>query len=292
MKPENPEPLWREVVGDTEPWRRGRVFLVALAIWTLLTQLVLLGSMLLLGRIDVLLAVALGALAWWLCFYFIWIGVHWVRWLSAALSGLIAFANLIWGVLYAMPIRLVDGVIGLPIAAYLGLAPSVYFFALRQKTRVRWQQSLAVAAVFALLLLSFGTAVFTLAVYKGHLEKRAHEFANRTFRRVFVDGDTEFLKNNATARLMQQEGWDRLSRFMADRYMQMGVARDIKPARGRLRFWFQLPATLGSEGRMTAYAMADHGAVRLDVLIGEADGQWQIDQIVWRYVDPASVPRD
>ena len=292
MKPDEPEPLWREVVGDTEPWRRGRIFLVALAIWTLLTQLLLMGSMLLIGRVETLLAIALGALVWWLCFYFIWIGVHWVRWVSAGLSGLVAFANLVWGIVYGMPVRLVDGIVGLPIAAYLGLAPSVYFFARRQKETVRWKESLAVAAVFTLLLVSFGTGIFSLAVYKGHLERRAHEFADRTFRRVFVDGDTEFLKKHATARLMQEGGWDRLSRFMADRYMQLGVARDIKPARGRLRFWFELPATIGTEGQMSAYAMTEGGPVRLDARIGEAGGKWQIDGIVWRYVDPAYVPRD
>ena len=292
MKPEEPEPLWRDVVGDTEPWRRGRVFLVALGIWTLLTQLLLVGSAIFVGRVEVVLAAGAGALVWWLLFYCIWVGVHWVRWLSAFLSGFVAFANLIWGILYGNPIRLIDGALGLPIAAYLGLAPSVYFFALRQKETVRWKESLAVAAVFALLLVSFGTGLVTLARYKSHLETRAHAFADRTFRRVFVDGDSEFLKNHATARLMQEEGWDRLSLFMADRYMKLGVASEIRPARGPLRFWFRFPSTLLSEGQMSAFAMSEHGPVRFDARVGRASGDWEIDAIWWRFVDPAAVPRD
>ena len=292
MKVDEPEPLWRDVVGDTEPWRRGRIFLVALAIWTALTQLLLIGSQILVGRIEVVLAAGFGALVWWLLFYFIWIGVHWVRWLSAGLGALLGFANLIWGILYGNPLRLIDGIVGLPIAAYLGLAPAVYFFAIRQKETVRWKESLVVAAVFALLLVSFGTGLVTLAGYKSHLETRAHAFADRAFRRVFVDGDAEFLKNNVTARVMQQEGWDRLSWFMADRHMKLGVATDISPARGRVRFWFRFPSTIVSEGRMSAYAASEHGPVRFDAHVGHVGGEWQIDSIWWRFVDPAVVPRD
>lgn len=290
MTTEQPEPLWREVVGDTEPWRRGRLFLALMAIWTFASHLLLIGSQILVGRLDVLLAAAIGALVWWLLFYFIWIGVHWVRWLSAGLSGLTAFANLIWGIVYGNPVRLVDGLIALPLAAYLGLAPSVYFFAKRQKETVRWKESLIVGAVFALLLLSFGAGLVTLATYKTQLEFRARAFADRAFRQVFVDGDEEFLKKHATARLMQEAGRDRLSWFMTDRYLRVGMARDLRPARGRLHFWFRFPATVGSEGRMSAYANSEHGPVRFDARIGGARGEWQIDSIWWRYVDPAAVP--
>ena len=41
--------------------------------------------------------------------------------------------------------------------------------------------------------------------------------------------------------------------------MQVSAARDIKPVRGRLRFWFRLPATLASEGQMSVYAWSEAG---------------------------------
>ena len=292
MTADTPEPLWREVVGDTEPWRRGRLFLIALAVWTFLGQCLAIVPLILLGRIDLVLAGSVAAIIFWLLFYFIWIGVHWVRWLMGGFMALLAFANLIWGIRDGNAIRIIDGTIGFPIAAYLGLAPSVYFFALRQKELVRWKESLLVAAVFGLLLVSVGAAMIALFTYKAHLENRGRAFADRAFRELFVDGDTEFLRRHATARLMEQEGWDRLSRFMADRYMRVGVARNLRPARGKLRFWFRFPGSLVSEGRMSTHAESDQGPVWLHMIIGEAGGRWQIDSVWWRYADPSSLPRD
>jgi hypothetical protein len=146
VQAEQPEPLWREVVGDTEPWRRGRIFLVVLAVWVLATQIIGIGSSVLLGQIERVLAAAIGGIVFWLLFYFIWIGVHWVRWICGGSMALLAFAHLIWGIRDGNLIRLISGSLNFPVAAYLALAPSVYFFALRQKERVRWKESLAVAA--------------------------------------------------------------------------------------------------------------------------------------------------
>ena len=292
MKPDEPEPLWREVVGDTEPWRRGRIFLVALALWCLLIQSVSIGSLIFIGRIDVVLVASASALIFWLLFYFIWIGVHWVRWLMGGFMGLVAFANLIWGFRDGNAVRLIDGVISFPVAAYLGLAPSVYFFALRQKETVRWKESLAVAAVFVLLLCSFGAAIVGLFGYKAHLESRGRGFADRAFRRVFVDGDSNFLRSHLTEDTLQQIGWDRMSRFMTDHYMRLGIVQNMRPAQGRLQFWFRFPGTLVSQGRMSAYADSEQGPVRLDMVILEGGGEWQIAALTWRFVDPAAVPRD
>ena len=288
--PERPEPLWREVVGDTEPWRRGRWFLIALAVWTFATQCLVIGSQILVGRIELVLVASVGAIIFWLLFYFIWIGVHWVRWLSGGFMALVAFANLIWGIRDGNAVRLIDGTIGLPIAAYLALAPSIYFFALRQKEVVRWKESLVVAAVFALLLASVGAAMIALFGYKAHLENRGRAFAERAFRRIYVEGDTDFLRKHATERLMQEEGWERLSRFMADRYMRVGIARNVRPARGRLRFRFRFPGTLISEARMGTHAESDQGPVWLQMVIVETGGEWRIDSLWWRYADPSALP--
>ncbi len=291
MKSDDPEPMWRTVVGDTEPWRRGRVFLVALAVWTLLSQSLVLGSEILLGRIEILLLGGAGALIFWLLFYFIWIGVHWVRWLTGGFLMLVSFAHLIWGIRDGNTIRLIDGSIGFPIAAYLGLAPSVYFFALRQKETVRWLESIVVATVLGLVFVSLGTVIFALARHKAEVEVRGLAFADRAFRRVFVEGDEEFLKSRVTAHLMQREKWERLSWFMTDREMRLGEARELRPVQGQLRFRFQFPATLISEGRMFTEAQSDGGPVRFFIIIGEAGGEWQIDGIYWNFIDQFSVPQ-
>ena len=292
MTADAPEPLWREVVGDTEPWRRGRLFLIALALWQFTVHAFMIGSHILLGRIDVVLVLGVGALTFWLLFYFIWIGVHWVRWLSGGFSALLAFANLIWGFRDGNSLRIIDGTIGLPIAAYLALAPSVYFFALRQKEVVRWKESLAVAAVFGLLLCSFGAGIVGLFGYKAHLENEGRAFADRAFRRVFVDGDSNFLRTRLSERTLKQYGWDRMSLFMADRYMKIGVARNLRAARGQLRFWFRFPGTLVAAGRMSTYAETEQGPVRLEMAVVQGGGEWQIDALGWRFVDPAALPQD
>ena len=65
------EPLWREVVGDTEPWRRGRIILIVFAILTLLNQALLFTAMALNGAVEVVLGFAIGGVLFWLLFYFI-----------------------------------------------------------------------------------------------------------------------------------------------------------------------------------------------------------------------------
>ena len=283
MPTDTPEPLWREVVGNTEPWRRGRLFLILLAIWQLLSQslLVWLGTSC--GNVEGVVALALSATVAWLLFYFIWIGVHWVRWVSGGIGMLIGFAKLIWGIRDGSPVFLLDGTIGFITSSYLALAPSVYFFAQRQKEVVRWKEALAVGAVFALLLVSFGATSIGFFAFRAHREADARQFADRAFRRIFLDGDQDFLKRHATERLMRVEGWARLSWFMADRYMRVGEARDLQAAQGRLQFSYRFPAVLLCSGRMSSYAVGHEGRVRLLLGIVDVGGEWQIDAIWWQY---------
>src|SRR6266478_4780970 len=146
------EPLWREVVGDTEPWRRGRLFLILLAALTFCLQVLTFGHDILVGDIERVFGQGIVALVFWLQFYFIWIGVHWVRWLNGAWTALAGFALLIWGLRDGVALAIIIGLYSLGVGAYLALAPSVYFFAKRQRESAHWLQSLAIAAVFLLLM--------------------------------------------------------------------------------------------------------------------------------------------
>src|ERR1041385_6712582 len=178
--------LWREVLAEEEPWRRGRTFLILVACITFLFQALLLGYGIITGAIEFVLVNALSSLIFWLQFYFIWIGVHWVRWLQGGWSALFGFALLIWALRDHAPILALLGAYSLMVGCYLGLAPSVYFFAKRQKEKVRWTESLAVAGVFVLLLGSVYAGVLGLAGYKAALEREAREFADTAFQRVFA----------------------------------------------------------------------------------------------------------
>lgn len=291
-KETEPEPLWREVVGDTEPWRRGRLFLIILAILSFCVQGLSLWGLVLNGDIQRVFVLGISALVFWLLYYFIWIGVHWVRWLTGSWNALVGFALIIWGVRDGVGLNIGVGLYCFAAGAYLALAPSVYFFAMRQRETRRWVESLVVASVFILLLGSLGTGVFALWGYKAHLEREAHRFADDAFKKIFTEHDTHFFLDHVTDHLLRTSGGrPQLSRFMQDAHIRAGEVRDIKPAVGRLKFWYLFPSHLGTEGVMIAEGTGDHGRIRLEMIVGEADGDWKIGGIQWIYPDSFPVSR-
>ncbi len=94
------------------------------------------------------------AVFFWLQFYFIWIGVQWVRWLQGAFSIIVGFAMLIWGFEGSSTVLLVIGTYNFFTGAYVGFAPAVHFFAQRQRERRDLKYALLVGIVFLLLLAS------------------------------------------------------------------------------------------------------------------------------------------
>src|ERR1700730_17068627 len=114
------ETLWRHVVWDTEPCPRGRFFLILLAVLTFCFQGLALGSGILAGNIEQVLVLSIFALIFWLQYYFIWIGVHWVRWLNGAWNALAGFTFVIWGFRDGATIAIVLGIYLFCVGAYLG----------------------------------------------------------------------------------------------------------------------------------------------------------------------------
>lgn len=285
MNSREPEPLWRTVVGDTEPWRRGRLFLVLLAVVTFCLQALVLGAGVVVGDIVSVLTFGIFALIFWLQFYFIWIGVHWVRWLNGGWTALSGFVFVIWGLRDKSIITVAAGVYNLGTGAYLALAPSVYFFAKRQRETVRRTESLVIAAAFLLLLGSLTAGVIGLLGYKSHLERDARAFADTAFNRIFADHDTYFLIDHATGRLLEVAGGQPgLSKFMQDAAIHAGDVHDIKPSAGSLRFWYSFPVQLGSGGELRTEGIGDHGRrIQMHLVVGEVGDAWKIEAIWWRY---------
>lgn len=283
MSTPEPTPLWREVViGDPEPWRRGRVFLVLLACFSLLFQGLGMASGIITGRIEVLFVQGIFALIFWLQFYFIWIGVHWLRWLNGGLSALYGFAFIIWGFRDASPMAWLIGLYSFVMGCYLAFAPSVYFFAKHQKERVRGMESLAIGIVFLALLGSLVAGTFGLMAYKANVEREAREFADTAFRRIFTEHDTNFVLEHASERLVTAAGSrGELTRFLQDATMRAGDVHEIGQPEGALRFWYSFPLRLSSEGPMTAPGKAEKFRIRMQMIIGESADDWQIHAIRW-----------
>jgi hypothetical protein len=76
------DPLWKEVLGDTEPWRRGRLFLVLVGCVSILSQGLVVVSGIIAGFIEFAVVQAIVALVFWLQSNFIWIGwqIHAIHW--------------------------------------------------------------------------------------------------------------------------------------------------------------------------------------------------------------------
>src|SRR3954447_15181432 len=91
MRIEDNEPLWREVVGNTEPWKRGHLALVLFGVFTAGQQFLTAATIVASGNIELLLPAAIFSILQWLQFYLIWIGVQWIRYLA---GGLMAFGGL------------------------------------------------------------------------------------------------------------------------------------------------------------------------------------------------------
>jgi hypothetical protein len=282
-------PLWREVViGDSEPWRRGRLFLVLLACFSLLFQGLGMASGIIKGSIEVVFVQGIFALIFWLQFYFIWIGVHWVRWLNGGLSALYGFAFIIWGFRDGSAIAWMIGLYSFVMGCYLAFAPSVYFFAKRQRETVRGMESLGIGLVFLVLLGSLLAGTFGLMAYKANVEREAREFADTAFRRIFTEHDTNFFLEHASDRLVNAAGSrGELTRFLQDATMRAGDVHEIGQPQGSLRFWYSFPLRLSSEGPMTAPGKGEKFRIRMQMIIGESDDDWQIHAIRW-YPDYSS----
>jgi len=280
-------PLWKEVVvGDTEPWRRGRLFLIIYGIISLANHAFILVNFVIQGQLDPLVFNATLMALFWLQFYFIWIGVSWVRWIQAGFALLVASALIIWGLRDGIMFWVGLGIVNFGLAAYLGLAPSVYFFAKHQREKRNWKEVIAVAFVFVLLLASFGAGILGLAGYRARRLAEAREFADGAFRHIFTEHDTQFLLERTTERLMKEGGGiNGLTRFLQQTTMRAGDVHDIKPSTGALRCWYQFPLGLGTYGEVISEGVGDRGRVKLWMRIGEGGQGWQIDAVWWNYSD-------
>jgi hypothetical protein len=285
MTAPEPAPLWREVViGDTEPWRRGRLFLVAVAILSLLSQGFVALNGIIAGYIEFVLVQGIVSLLFWFQFYFIWIGIHWVRWFNGGLNALYGFALIIWGFRDGNTISGLIGVYSLVVGCYMAFAPSVYFFAKRQRETVRRGESLAIAFVSLVLFGTLVAGIFGLVGYRAGLEREARAFADIAFRRIFTDHDTQFLFEHASDRLLKNAGGRaELSRFLQGATMGAGDVHDIHEPTlfGPLRVRYSFPLKLVSDGTMTSFGMGQRSRIRMMLIVGDDNGEWQIHEIRW-----------
>lgn len=276
------EPLWRSVVGEREPWRRGRLFLITTGVLAALSQLYLLALGIFGGLLDQVIADAIGILLFWLAFYFIWIGVHWVRWIQGACTALFGLTLALRGVEGSSGLLIVLGLFDLALGAYLALAPAIYFFALRQRESRSWQMAVAVAAIFALLVASLACGAWGLTIYRQMLASEARQFAGTAFRRLFAEHDTYFLLDHAAPRMLAPPfGRAYLTRYLQVATIRAGDVHAFQPAQGSVALRCGLPLKVYLEGDMQADAICERGHIVLSMHVHGLPGNWLIDQLGW-----------
>ena len=157
--------LWEIYDSEKELWRRGRSILLLIGLLCFILQALFIAAAVSVGNVDRVLIFGVMVALFWLQFYFVWIGVHWLRWLWGAWNLAAGFCLLIWA-WRDSGMETLSGSASLIIGFYLCFSPSIYFFAKRQRETVRWKESLLFGLVCFLVLLTIGAGIIGLAGFR------------------------------------------------------------------------------------------------------------------------------
>jgi hypothetical protein len=275
--------LWEIYDSETEPWKKGRMILILVGFFYLLTQGLIFAATILSGNIEWTLTFAVNAVFCWFLFYLIWIGVHWIRWICGAWNAVLGFCLIIWGWRDGDAFGAGLGAICLLIGIYLCLSPSVYEFARRQRETVRWKEALLIAVVCLLVIGSFGSALLGLGLVQLQREKEASLFAEEAGRRVYLDRDMEWMLAHVTAQSLEHHGKERMTNFFANNRKRLGNIEQISAAHAIVHTSLKLPSTFSSDAQVTAEAETAAGPVELHTVMFDFGHGWEIDQMWWRF---------
>jgi hypothetical protein len=273
-----PQPLWKEVLGDAEPRRRGREAVIVVTIVILLGEAVRILAALASGHMpSFFLQVFIGWVIAMLL-YFVWIGQTWARWLLAPIFALNGCWDFIWGIVGSDGLRLVIGVGELIIFTYLAISPSVYVFARHQRERISRWQVLAISGVFLATFVSIGSAILAFFIYQNTLKAEATEFTRLTFHRVFENRDPIYLAEHSSKTRKNSSPRQFINRIDAE----LGEVKSMGPLGMSFRTKF-VPYRLELRGTATARVVFESGAHWVTIEISGPDPDWEIDHMRWDY---------
>lgn len=279
---EDTRSLWEQYDSEVEPWRRGRAVLFVIGLVYLSFQVLRLWATLTGGNLNAFLALAAFCSVFWLLFYFIWIGVNWIRWAAGAWTGFNGLAYLIWAARdngwFA-----VAGSIDLLIAIYFCFSSSVYFFAKRQRENRSWFRSGIIAGLFVFLCMTFAATAVGLVQYEKYMQTAAIEFGTEALQRMYGDQDRHWLMEHSTPEaLSNREGRGVMSVFdEANRYV--GPVHQISAASGQARIFYRLPVTFISVANLVADGESNYGHTCLYLAIINLGQNWQVQGTWWEH---------
>lgn len=283
--------LWERYDSEIEPWRRGRLILILIAAFHLAIQIMLIGTNAVAGDFYRAVIFAAQSVLFWLLFYFIWIGIHWIRFVWGGWNMVAGFCLLIWAWLDLSGIETVAALTTFPIGFYLCFSPSVYFFARKQREIIRWRESILIGLVCVVVLGSVGAVAIGLAVMQQQWRRDASAFAAETGHRIYQDRDFQWVLAHVTAESLTAGGPDRLHRFFENNQIQLGDFGLMEEPRTEIRLRFQPPFGFAVEGRADARAQTANGPVEVHEMFQSKAEEWQIVHMWWTYLPlPEATP--
>jgi hypothetical protein len=271
-------PLWKEVLGDEEPRRRGREAIIVVSILILLAEALSVLGQLMSGNprdffIQILIAWSVALLL-----YFVWIGQSWARWILAPVFCIDGCWDIVWGIIGGDGLRVVFGIGELIIFTYLAISPSVYVFARHQRERIQGWEVLAISGVFVVVLLSLGSGILAFFIYQNTLKTEGTEFARMAFHRVFENRDPNYLAEHSSPGRRFSSPQDLIDRINSD----LGEIENVGPLATSFRTKFVLNH-LEIRGTARQRVIFQAAPVWVSIDISRRDADWEIDHIRWDY---------
>ena len=276
--PPDTRSLWEQYDSEVEPWRRGRTVLGSIGTFYFLLQAAAFIAAVKAGNIEAVVVFSSVCAVFWLLFYFIWIGVQWIRWLAGAWCGLNGFIFLIWALTDSNGLFATIGSINLIIGAYLCFSSSVYFFAKHQQEQRSWLHSLAVGSVFVLLLLTFIAGSVGLFIYHGQLYADAVQFTDQAAEHIYTDQDPDWMFAHFSRDEISAVSPESLRAFFRDNVGRVGPVLQISTPTGPVWFTYHFPAQFVGWARMSAEGKSAFGPVRIHFDICDPGNGWRIDK--------------
>ncbi|MGI9113868.1 MAG: hypothetical protein DLM52_09840 [Chthoniobacterales bacterium] len=282
--------LWEIYDSEIEPWRRGRRILLAIGAFVFLLQGLSVMAEMVLGRLEVLVVLGILIVVFWLQFYFVWIGVHWLRWVWGGWNLLSGFALLIWALRDQSVVESLLGVMNILVGAGL-CSPSVYLFAKHQKETIRWKESVIVAAVSFVSLVTVAGAGLGAWALREQYRRDARAFADDAGEHIYREHDEQWTLAHVSQRSLQQNGPERVRYFLEAAKQRIGRVQQIRHADGIALVHLSFPFALETDAETIAYAETERGAVQLCFVLLNSHREWQIDRMWWNYL-PASAKQE
>jgi hypothetical protein len=274
----NPEPLWREVLGDAEPRRRGREAVIVVSVLVLLGEAVKLFGAMVSGDVPTFFIQLVIAWLAALLLYFVWIGQTWARWIMAPVFCIDGCWDFVWGIIGSDGLRIVIGIGELIVFSYLAVSPSVYAFARQQRERINRWEVFAITGVFLLVLGSVGAAILAFYIYQNTLKAEATEFARLSFHRVFENRDPEYLAAHSSKTRKHTSPQAFINRINSE----LGEVKSVGPVGTSFQIKF-VPYHLELHARAKARVIFESAPMWVSMQISGTEPDWEIDHISWDY---------